>query len=128
MSALLFTRRPVCRSAMLHKCSHVFLLNPSPAVLLYLKSLAALDQVLRDAGESVVGEVEHAQELQVLELAGEGAELQRRDENEFWVRGKRIKQVLVSNLVEKTGERLSPKRLWLKKISSSVSSIPETFL
>ena len=39
---------------------------------MYLKPLAALDQVLRDAGESVVGEVEHAQELQVLELAGEG--------------------------------------------------------
>ena len=56
---------------MLHKCSHGFLFNPSPAVLLYLKPLAALDQVLRDAGESVVGEVEHAQELQVLELAGE---------------------------------------------------------
>ena len=72
MSALLFTRRPVCRSAMLHKCSHGFLFNPSPAVFLYLKSLAALDQVLRDAGEPVVGEVEHAQELQVLELAGEG--------------------------------------------------------
>ena len=84
---------------MLHKC---FLFNPSPAVFLYLEPLAALDQVLRDAGESVVGEVEHAQELQVLELAGEGAELQRRDGNEFWVRGKRIKQVLVSNLVEKT--------------------------
>ena len=46
--------------------------NPSPAVFLYLKSLAALDQVLRDAGESVVGEVEYAQELQILELAGEG--------------------------------------------------------
>ena len=57
---------------MLHKCSHVFLLNPSPAVFLYLEPLAALDQVLRDAGESVVREVEHAQELQVLELAGEG--------------------------------------------------------
>ena len=56
---------------MLHKCSHGFLFNPSPAVFLYLESLAALDQVLRDAGESVVGEVEHAQELQVLELAGE---------------------------------------------------------
>ena len=68
---------------MLHKCSHGFLFNPSPADFLYLKSLAALDQVLRDAGESVVREVEHAQELQVLELAGEGAELQRRDENEF---------------------------------------------
>ena len=39
---------------------------------MYLKPLAALDQVLRDAGESVVGEVEHAQELQILELAGEG--------------------------------------------------------
>ena len=57
---------------MLHKCSHGFLFNPSQAVFLYLESLAALDQVLRDAGESVVGEVEHAQELQVLELAGEG--------------------------------------------------------
>ena len=75
---------------MLHKCSHGFLLTPLQQSL-YLKSLAALDQVLRDAGESVVREVEHAQELQILELAGEGAELQRRDENEFWVRGKRIK-------------------------------------
>ena len=112
---------------MLHKCSHGFLFNPSPAVFLYLKSLAALDQVLRDAGESVVGEVEHAQELQILELAGE----RRNKMIKFWEGsrlGKQIKQFLLSNLVEKTGERLSPKRLWLKKISSRVSSIPETFL
>ena len=124
MSALRFTRRPVCRSAMSHKC---FLFNPSPAVFLYLKPLAALDQVLRDAGEPVVREVEHAQELQVLELAGEGTNKTIK----FWEGsrlGKQIKQFLLSNLVEKTGERLSPKRLWLKKISSRVSSIPETFL
>ena len=101
--------------------------QPLSSSFLYLKPLAALDQVLRDAGESVVGEVEHAQELQVLELAGEG----RNKTIKFWGGrwlGKQIKQFLLSNLVEKTGERLSPKRLWLKKISSSVSSIPETFL
>ena len=41
-------------------------------MFLYLESLAALDEIVSDAGEAVVGEVEHAQELQVLELAGEG--------------------------------------------------------
>ena len=40
-------------------------------MFLYLESLAALDQIVGDAGEAVVGEVEHAQELQVLELAAE---------------------------------------------------------
>ena len=40
-------------------------------MFLYLESLAALDEVVGDAGEAVVGEVEHAQELQVLELAAE---------------------------------------------------------
>ena len=40
-------------------------------MFLYLESLAALDEIVGDAGEAVVGEVEHAQELQVLELAGE---------------------------------------------------------
>ena len=38
---------------------------------LYLESLAALDEVFSDASQTVVGEVEHTQELQVLELAGE---------------------------------------------------------
>ena len=40
-------------------------------MFLYLESLAALDEIVGDAGEAVVGEVEHAQELQVLELAAE---------------------------------------------------------
>ena len=40
-------------------------------MFLYLESLAALDEIVSDAGEAVVGEVEHAQELQVLELAAE---------------------------------------------------------
>ena len=40
-------------------------------MFLYLESLAALDEIVGDAGEAVVGEVEHPQELQVLELAAE---------------------------------------------------------
>ena len=98
-------------------------------MFLYLESLAALDEVVGDAGEAVVGEVEHAQELQVLELAeekermlkgilGGGCLPKYKDRKTIYRQRQR------QNLVEKTGERLSPRRLWLKWISSRVSSIP----
>ena len=102
-------------------------------MFLYLESLAALDEIVGDAGEAVVGEVEHAQELQVLELAAEKERMLKgwgwtilgggclpkyKDRNTIYIQRQR------QNLVEKTGERLSPRRLWLKWISSRVSSIP----